>query len=462
MTRRTGNKQLQSRMDGLAKKLKGSEVTGKARFDGENLFIGDQKIPMRSISRDGWMNILTGMGVGGKDKRKSGEIRYDLFLTERQLEEIYASDYLARRIAGLLPFEATREWIEFNEEQETETNDEMDRLKIRDTVAKAWRYGRFYGGGGILLNTVDAGKDWSQPLDLNNVRQLKSLVVLNRFELQVTSTDVESDLASENFNYPKMYRYVPRTRGGQQVLIHHSRLIRFDGVELPELLRASNQYWGDSVFTSIYDALRDYGLSHAAVANLIQEFRMLAYKVKNLAQQLAAGHETDVQRRMEMMNLSRSILGAFMLDADAESMDGFSATVAGLKELLDGIKSWLQSMTDIPHTILFNESPSGTLGATGRSEERMWYDYVKSQQESYLSPKLDKILKVMFMAKDGPTGGKEPDGWSYTYKRLWQLTEKEQAETDKLNMETDKGYMESGVLQADEVRTDRFPEKEQL
>ena len=437
-------------------------IKGKVEYDGRNLKVNGHAIPMRSISMDGWANLLTGLGIKNRDKNMSGEAQYNGPMQERMAEELNASDSLAKRITNLLPFEGIREWIKFVEpDLQTQVDDEVDRLQARKKFIKAWQWARLYGGSAVFINNGDPIDKLKEPLDLKNLQEIKSLLVFNRHELQVDTTNIETDISNQNFDMPMFYNFMPRGTTGGGAQIHESRLIRFDGVELPTLLRVSNQYWGDSVYTALYDVLRDFGMSCSSVAHLIQEFRMLVYSVDNLAQDVVAGNGDAVSQRMNLMNLSRSVLGAFALDKNGESMESMTATVTGLSDLVDVIRKRLQSATDIPHTILFNESPSG-LSSTGKSEERMWYDYVASQQEHYLAEKLDRFFEVVFAAKAGPFKGTEPPNWAYDFVPLWQLSEKEQADVDKLNMETDSGYIDRQVVNSSEVREERKPHLEQM
>lgn len=453
----TGNGSKTAAKDGF-KTLK-----GKVEFDGRNLRINGHVIPARSISRDGWANMITGLGRKNRDKRLSGEAQYEGTLTERQAEDLHATDPMARRIVNLLPFEAVREWIEFKEQEiQQQTDDEVDRLQAKKKYIKAWQWGRLYGGSGIFINTGEPLEMLKEPLDLNNLKQVISLIVFNRYELQVNTTDLETDISKPNFDMPRRYSLMPRSGAGSSgAEIHESRIIRFDGIELPTLLKVSNQYWGDSVYTGLYDALRDFGISFSSIAHLIQEFRMVVYSVQNLAQDNAAGRTDEIATRMNLFNQTRSGLGVFALDKEGETLESLSATVTGLDKLLEAIMKRLQAATDIPHTILFNESPSG-LSSTGKSEERMWYDYVASQQEQYLAEKLDRLLELIYAQKAGPFKGTAPKNWSYDFVPLWQLSDKEHAEVEKLQMETDSGYIDRNVVTSDEVREERKPHLEQL
>lgn len=437
------------------KKSNSQPARKKAKYDAlDDLAFALTKALKR---RDGWQNALTGMGIEGRDKRTSTQAVFGGPLNEQTVEQIYSAGKLARRIIDLLPRDATREWIKFKDDQ-PKIKDEVDRLQIRSKVAEAWNKARLYGGSGILLNTGEPPEKWKEPLDFKRIQKFVSLIVFNRHELQVTTQDIETNPNEPNFNMPKQYSYQPRIANPEMnnVVIHHTRIVRFDGEPLPDLMQANNEYWGDSVLTGVLEELTDYNASYAGVATLVQDFRLLLYTIEGLSKDFAAGQENKIRKRVLTMNLVRSILGTFVLDND-EKLESMSPNVSNLDKLLQEMKLRLQAATDIPHTILFNESPSG-MSATGKSEERIWYDYVASQQEIYLQSRLDQLFKVMFLAKEGPTGGREPKDWTYDFVPLWQLSDKEIAETKKLNMETDKGYVEIGVLDAPTIREQRFPE----
>lgn len=412
---------------------------------------------------DGWQNMLTGLGVESKDKRMAGMMVFDKTLSEREVEDIYAADGQSRRLVDILPSEATRQWIELEDfgDSTKAVNDEMDRIKVSANVQEAWMNARIYGGGGIFLNTGDSPNMLKDPLDERSIQKLVSLVPLTRHEMQVFPQDVNSNIMSENFGKPEIYRLV--IRSGQTGLIaylpvHHTRIIRFEGLFLPRILKHQNQMWGSDVFTPIHEVIRDFGVSYGSVANIIHDFRVLVYKIADLQEMVDSEDLDKLKTRLEAMNITRSVIGSYLLDTE-EEMEYHSSPVTGIADLLKAMKERLQACVDIPHTILFNESPSG-LGATGRSEEAQWYDYVKSKQETYLGPLLDRIIKVMLLGKNGPTKGVEPDGWGYSFRPLWQPTEQEQATIRKTKAETSKIFIENGEIDVDEAREMDFPELE--
>lgn len=433
---------------------------------GKNAVVVDEKIPQALKAKrrhDGWQNMLTGIGVQSKDKRMSGKMVFDKPLTESEVEDIYAADGQARRLVDILPSEATRQWIEFENLDSVidAVETEVDRLQIKAKAKECWVNARIYGGGGGFLNTGDQPDKLKEPLDERNIQRLISIIPLTRYELQVRPTDICADLTSENFGKPEIYHLVVRRGISAQltyVPIHYTRIVRFDGLFLPRILSYQNQLWGDSVFTPIHEIMRDYGISYGSVANILQDFRILVYKIAGLQDMVDTDDLDKLKTRLEAMNLARSVVGAFMLDVE-EEMEYFSSPVTGIAELLTKMKERLQAAVDIPHTILFNESPSG-LGATGRTEETQWYDYVKAQQETYLMPALDRFFTIMFLAKQGPTRGVIPADWSYDFNPLWQASDKEQADIGKVKAETAKIYVDMNVVSNDEIRTQDFPELE--
>jgi hypothetical protein len=62
----------------------------------------------------------------------------------------------------------------------------------------------------------------------------------------------------------------------------------------------------------------------------------------------------------------------------------------------------------------------------------------------------------MFLAKDGPTGGKPLEGWSIAFNPLLEQTEAEKIANRSSQAQTDSVYLQAGVLVPEEVRKSRF------
>lgn len=491
----------------LARQL-GTKMTkgnlGLKTFDGLVKALGGKE------QMDHWKNVLTGIGMKGQDKRMGGNVGITIPFREYEVEEIYTADNLARRIVELIPFECLRRGFQFtgiDEEPVTKINKFMDQKAIVTNFKTCGEWARLYGGSGAFMIVDDGRKPW-EPLDIRNIRSFDGIVPLSRWELWTQYTDLETNIASPNFNKPKIYYLQPRRglpftyektgsnarnypganegsgadfkfrnrvekpitralqgqpnmKGQEQIIqynspIHSSRVIRFDGKPLPIRKRAQNVYWDDSVFTSLFEALRDYQVSHGYIANIISDFSVAVMKIEAFASLLdSEGGDSQVTKLLEIMQLFRSVLGAIAVGPE-DSYEWQSRTTTGLPELIEKLAERLQAYTDIPSTILFNKSPSG-LGATGNHEMEVWFNVIQAHQKLYYEPRFMQILEVIFMAKNGPTGGKIPDGWGMEWVPLWQPSEQDQATTRKTIADTDNIYDQiGGGALGEEIINQRF------
>jgi phage-related protein (TIGR01555 family) len=413
--------------------------------------------PVPAVRNDGWINVLTGMGIAGRDKRLGGSFGQATVLDRVTLEELYRGDSMAAKVVDLPAEEMTREWIEIKVSDDPEQAEEIDEalknLHAQERFQEAEKWARLYGGSVIILG-VDDGQEFNQPLNLKQVRSLKFLNVLDRW--QITRAQVYEDPTQPKYGQTKTYRLNP-LHGGQDngKEIHESRVLRFDGVMLPDRLMIQNNGWGDSVLNRLFDAIQGYANAHGTIPTILQDFVQAVYRIKGLATMLAQGDDKAVVNRLQLVELTRSMFRAIVLD-EGEEWSRQTTTVAGLPDLVDRTERRLVAETSIPHTKLLGESPGSSLGEGGVSETKDWYDSVSAMQEARHREPLTYLIRVLLAARRSLTQGTEPDQWSFTFRSLWQMDAKEDAEIRNIQSKTDETYIRSGVLMADEVAVSRF------
>lgn len=409
---------------------------------------------------DGWSNVLTGLGYYGRDKRLGAVVTVAPHLTEVELSELYSGDGLARRICELPANEQTRKWISVTSDDDAETGKKvlqsLQELNAQAAVREAIVWARLYGGAVIILG-ADDGRRPFEPLKENRLRSLNWLTVLDRHALEVKSTYDHPGRAKHG--QAEVYEILSSSTVSASIpvedrLIHESRVLRFDGPLTSRLRRMANQGWNDSVFTAIYAQLRDVGSAYGGIAHLLNDFSQAVFKIKGLADLMERGESKVVLARLQALDLARSVVRAVAIDED-EDFERKATPTGGLPELADRIVSMLSAVTGIPVTLLMGQAPSG-LNATGDSDIRLFYDNISAQQESALRPRLEKLLRYLFLAKQGPAGGREPSNWSFAFNPLSQLTELEQAGLRNKQAQTDQVYISEGVVAAEEVRMSRF------
>jgi phage-related protein (TIGR01555 family) len=404
---------------------------------------------------DGFMNIITGVGTR-RDPTTSTDYTPETALSQGVLEAIYEGDGIGRRIVEMPAEEMCREWFSVETDSGTgeDMADHLETLGARQVFIEASVWARLYGGAGVYF-LLDDGLDADQPVIPERIRSVQAMHVYDRFAI---SFDRAGELSQNPLRrlrgLPEFYHITPAF-GGQQFRVHESRMVLVPGRRLSDRRRQANGGWDAPVLQGVYTNLQRYSVAMGYSANILRDFVQVVLAVKGLTDLISSGREAVVTRRVQMLDVSRSILNAVIIDADGEEYTKNSSSVAGLPDLLDRFAEHLSASCGIPISKLFGRSPAG-LNATGENEVRNYYDMLASEQERTLSPLAEEAVRLLFLAKDGPTGGVEPNNWSVRWESLFQPTEKEVVEVRKMVAETDKIYVDSGVLAADEVAQSRF------
>lgn len=414
--------------------------------------------------QDGWVNVLTGLGTS-RDKRLGARFEPSARLTNQKelLEDMYHGDDIVSTFIDLPAQESTREWIDVMVQGESEGYDveigslimqELEGIGARDAITNGLIWSRLYGGSVILLG-VDDGGETTDPLDLNTIRSIDWMTVLDRFDVYVDS--YYTDPTEPKYGLPKVYRIQSSTYSGDTpfgTLIHETRTIRFDGTRTSVRRRQENSGWAESVLSRTSDIIRDFQTASESIANLLQDFSQATFKIKGLAKALAADKDGLVIKRLQMLDIARSIVRAVPLDED-EEFERKGAGVQGMADLYDRQMMRVSAATRIPVTLLFGRSPAG-MNSTGESDIRLFYDHVASMQEAVLRPRLEYLLTILLNASDGPTRGVEPGSWGFEFNPLFQEDAKEKAEARLSIARSDDIYLGHGVLTSEEVALSRF------
>jgi phage-related protein (TIGR01555 family) len=349
---------------------------------------------------------------------------------------------------------------------------------------KAWEYQRAFGGAVILLGLNDGNTDMSKELDESAIQ---SLDWINTFTCtEMIAERYYADPRQPKYGKVAVYRIQPAVVSGPQAisgnwtgtqseqlnksgfgggfggnyalnnfLIHESRLITWQGIFVSQVQTRQQNGWGDSIFNRVGPVLRDYGVSWDAAATLLQDFSQAVYKMKGLLELVASGNTDELKKRLDLLDMSRSVVRAILLDAEGEDFERKVTPLTGLPELLEKFMLALASAFDMPVSLLMGQAPAG-LNATGDSDIHNWYDDVSSVVEHDLTPKLTQFFRLMMLAKNGPTNGVVPDQWCIEHKPLWQLDDLQTATLRKTQADTDHIYITDGVVTPEEIAASRF------
>ena len=405
------------------------------------------------VRSDGWMNVLTGLGVCGRDKKQNGFFRLTNIFNRSELDQMYRSDGVLRLIIDIFAQEMIRQGWELEGDVEGKIVGKLEELKVNEAMGNLIKWARLFGGAVCIMGIAD-GLPLDQPVDERTLRDVQWLRVFDRYQAYSRDGTFESDLNSPNYGFPNVYT-INDNRTGAVFFVHYSRILRMDWNVLPPRWQNFNQGWGDPLVQTIYEELRNYSMAFSHTATMMEDFVNGILKVPNLTAIMASQcGDQDVLRRLNILNLSKSTTNTMILDGD-ETYEKLTTNVTGIAELIDRFMQALSAVAKVPCTLLFGRSPAG-MNATGESEVRNFYDAVKQEQESKLRGCLEKLIRYIMISKDGPFNGNEPEDWSLQFVPLWQNTEEQDALTRRSVAETDAIYIDRGVLTPEEVAVSRF------
>ena len=423
----------------------------------------------KKFVKDGYANLITGLNSAKAAKKRATRHRFDGLLPEQELESMFAEDGLAARIVKLLPDDMFREGWEYDfpeldDLKSAEFTDDYDEvfevIGAQTKLKLAFYWARLYGGAAILIGVVD-GQTMDKPLDPRKIKSFEKLKILDRTEIEFSRIQFQLDPGLPRYGQPVYYpiKFASVSGMEEEKLVHYTRILEIHGDTLPRkaaaTLSADNRYWGISVLQRAEDRLKTLGSSMGSIDQLLDEMSVGKYKIKDLAMLLSAPEgKAAIQRRVELMDLTRSAFRSQYLDTDEEySRD--SVSFQGIPEVLYIIFMLLSADTGYPITRLFGVSPGG-MNATGESDMRNYYDGVRSLQSTELKPILLYFLHIISEWKNIP----EP---YIKFLPLETMNEKEQADLKKQEADTEtaeantyKMYVDMGVLEPYEVRFLKF------
>lgn len=407
------------------------------------------------VHTDGWMNIYTGQGIQGLDKKLGTSFGQVPRLFEQQLTDLYRGDGFAKRTIDLPTGEMVREWFEIHGDTDGGIMKYLDRIRARQHTNQALRWSHLYGGSLVVMLINDGGK-LDTPLNEGNIKGIEQMRIYDRNRVTWTSADLYADPENPKFGQLEWYTVSPTATAGmiQPFRVHETRCLRFDGIQVNDRTRQENNGWGDSIFQSVYSQLADLTGSYHASKEVIDDFIQIILKIDNLQELIASGQEELVKKRLNIMDLGRHVMNTIMLDTK-EDYTKEASRVAGLDKLLGKFAEAYSAVTEIPLTLLMGQSPGG-FNAKDEGSVRKWYDKIAQDQEDEMRPQMERLVYLTMLAKEGPSKGQVIEDWALEFNPLWQPTEAEVVEMRHKQAETDKIYIDSQVLTPEEVTVSRF------
>lgn len=380
---------------------------------------------------DAFSNPAARIGFGTMDLLQATEYpTVRLTQNYQLLTSLYRDNWIVQNIVATIPNDIIRKWYELRSNISPEQVDQMKKLErktqIRKKLLLGMYWGRLYGGAvGVIL--VKGQDDMSQPLELEAVMpgSFMGLQVFDRWSGVYPESELVTDPENPDFGLPAYYTVRDEETGCTAARVHHSRIIRFIGRELPYMEQITEQYWGESELEAIYSEVVKRDNVSGNIAALTFRANINYMETEGMDQLLGTAN-TEMQRRFYNLMAAQSIMesnfGTRIINK-GDAIHNTQYTFTGLSDVYDRIMMDVAGAARTPVTKLFGRSPSG-LNATGESDMQNYYDYIDGLRETELRGIIERLLPVMAFS----AWGEMPEDMEVTFPAMWSPDAKEIAE----------------------------------
>lgn len=408
-----------------------------------------------TVRLDSLFSAVTKLGTAA-DPRRSYDFVDRPVLTPEQCDVLFNNYDLAYLICSIVSEEALAEPWQFSSENKDlveRITDRQEELGLLPLVLDADVMARCHGDCFLYVAVEDGSLNEAQPLKLESVKAIRFVRKVERSKLQVKQW--YRDVAAPKFGEPEIYTVSSSSaQDAVQQDIHETRLIPFWGARTSDQKRRANNGWHLSVLQRVYDTLVDLGIAWSSATLLLSQGTQGIYKVKGLANLLAAPTAEGRQMlstRVEMVDYVRSALKSLIMDADSEDFRYEVANLTALPELLDRFANRLSAAADgIPVTKLFGISPAG-LNATGENDAKNWHSILARWRRDHLNPAVLRIRDLLLA---------EAKALNTDVNVVWLPLSRpsalEEAQRRSAIATADLSYVDRGVLPVEVVARARF------
>lgn len=399
------------------------------------------------VTKDNFQNLAARVGLGAGSVQDASRYAFSPVSRNRvQMEFVYRSSWIAGQAVDVYAEDMTREGIELKGKIDPDDMERIgkaaSRLQIWDALCDTIKWARLYGGAvGVLL--VDGQKpDTPLRLDAVGKGQFKGILPLDRWVVQPTLENLITEFGPD-MGKPKFYDVISDAQALVTQRIHHSRVIRMDGVDLPYWQRIAENGWGQSILERLWDRLVAFDSTTEGVAQLVYKAHLRTYSVENLRELIATGgrmYEALI-KQIELIRLYQSNEGMTLMDAK-DKYEAHQFSFAGLPDVLLQFGQQISGATGIPLVRLFGQSPAG-LNSTGESDIRNYYDNVKQAQERRLRTGVGTVYDLLHRSE---LGRPPPESFDFDFRALWQMSDTEKADVATKIATAIVGASDAGII----------------
>ena len=398
-------------------------------------------------TEDTFVNFMAGLGIQGNNMSSGSQYQLGPFISRNrlQLEAAYRDSWLVGRVVDCIAEDMTKAGVDFFSDMAPK---DIQKLQVAISTFGIWhslcnaiKWARLYGGC-IAVMLID-GANYEKPLNMETIGKgkFKGLVVLDRWMIQPSLGELITEI-NKDMGMPEFYEILPGVSTFQSQRIHYTRVLRFEGIEMPYYQKLFENMWGISVVERLYDRLLAYDSATQGAAQLMFRAYLRVIGIDGFREALAAGGKAEkaVIKQFQYISQMQRNEGITILDAK-DQFNIHQYSFSGISDLLVQFGQQIAGAARTPLIKLFGQSPSGF--STGDTDLRNYYDDTNKDQEVQLRPNLDKLFGVIAMSE---LGHPLPEDFEFKFVSLWQMSEKEKSEIASADSTTITNAHDNGLI----------------
>lgn len=355
---------------------------------------------------DAYSNVGANLGFGSSNLSQAGRYAMERFTWDYgTLNILFRNNWIAKAIVEKPANEMLKNGFEIQSQIEPDKIQKIKQVwsksKTEQKFLKCLKWSRLYGGCILVPLLVDQ-PDMAEPLDYDSIMpdSYKGCMIVDRWSGISPSVELVTDISDPEFGQPNYYDVSDNT-SGRTIRIHHSRIIKMIGRELPYWEEIAEDYWGASELEHVFTELRKRDDTSANIAFLIFLANIRVHKMEGMSQMLTLGDQEAARQVYDtMVNINRLMCNTGTVAMDKEDdfeMHQYSFT--GINDVYESFMLDISGAAEIPIDKLFGRSPSGF--NSGEETLQNYYDTIQEKQETYVRTPLEKLIKIITMSALG-------------------------------------------------------------
>ncbi len=397
-----------------------------------------------------FVNEITGLGTW-KDKTTQYKFMHTQRISYESINSMYRDSAIARNIVDSKVDDSLRNDIDIDHEISDSIINKLNELKVFDLLKRAGKTARQTGGALVFFHIND-GNLSDIPVNHKKIREVKIGFVLSKYSYIPMAADKDGNPIMWFYGAEiEFYKIQSSTHIFQ--IWHKSRVLELKGGYAGEEALNENNGIYESYIDLNRKAILLCEIFRDSISNVADSAIQEVIRIEGLEAKLKK-KDNSVFNMLQAVMMGKSTVNKLVLSKNDE-FQYHSANLSGYEKIREIVESEASMSSRIPISKLFGKSPSASIGSqSGGYEEKLWINEVQSYQKD-LSIEIKKVIDWIKPLLKLP----QDEIIIFTFPSLYPIDPKTDAEIRKIQSETDKNYLEKGVVKPEEVALSRFKGK---